>query len=184
MKKLLAMALALIMLFSFAACQSQGTGSDKTGSNQTGSDKTDTDKTGSVNLEGSLEEILDKIYETAELDAQFKEYIETGLMKIEITEENSQSYFNTDGIEFESGLASDPMMQPSAYLLTLIRVKEGADIEKIKSDIKENADPRRWVCVGVDPANVYVDNVGDVVMLVMSDNAGKALHEAFLALGK
>jgi hypothetical protein len=42
----------------------------------------------------------------------------------------------------------------------------------------------RWVCVGVDPANIYVDSVGDVVMLVMSDDAGKALHEAFLALGK
>jgi len=169
MKRLLVMTLALIMIFSFSACQSQGAGSDKTGS---------------ANLEGSLDDILAQIYETAELDAQFKEYIETGLMKTEITAENSQNYFNTDGIEFESGLASEPMIQPSAYLLTLIRVKEGADVEKIKSDIKENADPVRWVCVGVDPANVYVDNVGDVIMLVMSDDAGKALHEAFLALGK
>lgn len=174
MKKLLAMALALIMLFSFAACQSQGADSDKTGN----------DKTGSKNLEGSLEDILAKIYETAELDDQFKEWIETGLIKTELTAENSQYYFNTEGIEFESGMASEPMMQPSAYLLTLIRVKEGTDIEKIKSDIKDNADPMRWICVGVDPANVYVDNVGDVVMLVMSDDAGKALREAFLALGK
>lgn len=169
MKKILAMALAIVMLFSFTACQSLGTGSNKTGSK---------------NLEGSLEEILDKIYKTADLDEQFKEYIENGLMKVELNEENTQSYLNTDSIEFESGLASDPMMQPSAYLLVLIRVKEGADIEKIKSEIKEKADPMRWICVGVDPANIYVDNVGDVVMLVMSDQAGKALHEAFLALGK
>lgn len=33
-------------------------------------------------------------------------------------------------------------MSSSAYSLCLIRVKEGADIEKIKTDIKENVDSR------------------------------------------
>jgi|SRR5690554_5349591 hypothetical protein len=169
MRKVLVLSLALILLFSIAGCQSQGA---------------DSDKTGSANLEGSLEDILAQIYDTAQLDDQFREYIENGLFQTEITAENSSNYFNTEGIEFESGLASEPMMQPSAYLLTLIRVKEDADIEKIKTDIKDNADPMRWVCVGVDPSNIYVDNVGDVIMLVMSDEAGEALHEAFLALGK
>jgi hypothetical protein len=166
MKKLLTLILALVMLISVPACTSQtGTG----------------DKSGNGNLEGSLDEILEQIYESAELDPNFREYIETGLMKTEITAENCESYFGTT-VEFEEGLASEPIMMPSAYLLTLIRVKEGADIEQIKSDIKENADPMRWICVGVDPSNVFVENVGDVVVLIMSDDAGTALRDAFMAL--
>jgi predicted small secreted protein len=169
MKKLLTLILALALLFTVASCSTAG------------GDPAGLDKTSDGNLEGSLDDILGKIYETAELDDNFRSYIEEGLMKTEITPENCENYFGTT-IEFESGLASEPTMQPSAYLLNLIRVKEGADIEKIKTDIKENADPMRWICVGVDPSNIYVENVGDVVMLVMSDNAGEALSKAFLAL--
>lgn len=169
MRKILVLSIAFILLFSFAGCQSLGAGSDKSGND---------------NLEGSLEDILAQIFETAQLDDQFRDYVENGLFQTEITVENSSNYFNTEGIEFEAGLASEPMMQPSAYLLTLIRVKEGADVDKIKADIKDNADPMRWICVGVDPSSIYVDNVGDVIMLVMSDQAGEALHEAFMALGK
>ncbi|HHY82114.1 MAG TPA: hypothetical protein GX505_05475 [Clostridiales bacterium] len=170
MKKLLILFLALVLLISVPACSTQGTGGNDKGS-------------GNSNLEGSLDDILAQIYEKAELEDSFREYIETGLMKTEITAENCASYFGVD-LEFESGLASEPVMMPSAYLLALIRVKEGADIEKIKADIKANADPMRWICVGVDPANVFVENVGDVVVLIMSDNAGQALKDAFLSLGK
>lgn len=73
-------------------------------------------------------------------------------------------------------------MTSSAYSLCLLRVKEGADIKAIKKDIKENVDPRKWICVGVDPDNIIVDNIGDVVVLIMSDDAGSALHDAFLQL--
>ena len=51
-----------------------------------------------------------------------------------------------------------------------------------KINEKENVDPMKWVCVGVDTKNILVDNIGDVLILVMSDEAGKALHEAFLSL--
>jgi hypothetical protein len=40
----------------------------------------------------------------------------------------------------------------------------------------------KWVCVGVDPDNVIVDSIGDVVILIMSDDNAQALHQAFLAL--
>ena len=61
-------------------------------------------------------------------------------------------------------------------------VKEGADIEKIKEDIKANVNPQKWVCVGVDPDKVIVDSIGDVIIIIMSNDEGKALHDAFLAL--
>ncbi len=107
-----------------------------------------------------------------------------GLMTTEITSENVAYYFGTEGIEFESGIASEPMMTSSAYSLCLIRVKEGADIEKIKTDIKENVDPRKWVCVGVEPENIFVDSYEDVVVLIMSDEQGTALYEGFKELTK
>ena len=74
------------------------------------------------------------------------------------------------------------MIQPGAYSLVLVRTKEGADIKKIKTDIKENVNPNKWICVGVSEENIIVDSIGDVIFLVMSDNGAKPLHEAFLAL--
>ncbi len=136
---------------------------------------------GSV-LSGSLEGILEKIYETADCSNNFKEYMKTGLQTTEVTEERTAYYLGKDGIEYEEALASEPIMMPSAYELTLVRVKEGADIEKTKKEIKENVDPQKWVCVGVDPKNVIVDSIDDVIVIIMSDNECEALHDAFLAL--
>ncbi|NYB75592.1 hypothetical protein HZF24_15700 [Sedimentibacter hydroxybenzoicus DSM 7310] len=166
MKKLHLIVLTLIMVFSITACQPKSGDADP-----------DNNK-----LEGSLESILDKIYETADTSDDFKEYAKNGLQTTEIKSEDAAYFLGKDGIEFESAIASEPLMSSSAYSLCLVRVKEGADIEKIKTEIKENVDPRKWICVGVDPSNVIVDNIGDVIVLIMSDNEGSALHDAFLKL--
>lgn len=167
MKKLYLIILALAMVFSITACQSNDVDSNPAENN---------------NLEGSLESILDKIYETVDVDDSYRDYIENRLATTEITAENAGYFLGDEKIEFESAIASEPMMTSSAYSLCLVRVKEGADIEKIKSDIKENVDPRKWICVDVDPSNVIVDNIGDVVILIMNDDIGGSLHDAFLQL--
>lgn len=176
MKKLLLLLLALTLVFSFVACQSNPANEDPNDKNQ------DVETGGSDNLEGSLEDILDKIYETAEVSDQFKEYMETGLQTTEITAERCEYYLGKEGIEFEEALASEPIMSPSAYELDLVRVKEGADIEQIKKDIKDNVKPMKWICVGVDPENVIVDSIGDLIILIMSDGEANALHDAFISL--
>lgn len=173
MKRFLWIMAALIMAFSLAACGAKKD-EEKPG------DKSDDRK--SENLAGSLEEIMDKIYETADVDDNFKAYIKDGLMRDEVTAENCKYYLGKEGIEFEEALASEPMIQPGAYSLVLMRVKEGADVEKVKTDIRENADPMKWICVGVQKENIIVDSIGDVIFLVMSDDQAKPLHEAFLAL--
>ena len=61
-----------------------------------------------------------------------------------------------------------------------MRVKEGADIEQIKTEIKENVDPMKWVCVG-GSKNIIVDHRGDEVILTRATTR-PVLHEAFLAL--
>lgn len=167
MKKLLTLLMTLIMALSFTACKAT-TGS----SNQ------------SSNLEVSVEEILDKIYETAKLDNDFKEYVKPRLKTEQITGEKTEYYLGKPGIEFETAIASESMITTTAYSLCLVKAKEGADIEKIKKDIKENVNPRKWICVGVEPENVIVDNIGNVIFLVMSDDYAKPLHDAFLGLKK
>ncbi len=162
MKKLIVVILALVTVLSLGACSKTN---DK-----------------SNNLDGSLNEIMDKIYETADLEDDFRDYVENGMMLEEVNAERAEYFLGKSDIEFEEALASEPMIQPGAYSLVLVRAKEGADIEKIKTEIRENADPNKWICVGVNEENIIVDNIGDIIFLVMSDEGAKPLHEAFLAL--
>ena len=168
MRKQSVIALIIILILNFAAC----------GNNQTPADN----KTGDSILDESLESILKKIYDTADLSDNFREFVENGLQTTVVTEERCAYYLGKEDIEFEEALASEPIMMPSAYELTLVRVKKDADVEKIKNEIRENVDPNKWICVGVDPENIIVDNIGNVIIIIMSDYEGKALHEAFLAL--
>ncbi|NLP13533.1 MAG: hypothetical protein GX383_03405 [Clostridium sp.] len=206
MKRLLLLVLALVFVVSFTACQTKDTGGepeptkdisqnkddgqnsdqnkdDGQNNDQNKDDEQNSDQNEqSGNLDGSLEDILAKIYDTAEVSSNFKNFIDSGLQTTEITAESCGYYLGKEDIEFEEAIASEPIMSTSAYSLCLVRVKEGADIEKIKKDIKDNVDPMKWICVGVDPSNIFVDNIGDVIILIMSNNEGKALYDAFLAL--
>lgn len=166
MKKLFVLLMIVLAAIALVACKPE-------------SEETSQDK---KNIEGSLEDILVQIYDRAQTSDSFKEFAKDGLLTTEITSESNSYYFGKEEIEYESALASEPFMSSIAYSLCLLRVKEGADIEQIKTDIKENVNPMKWVCVGVDADKVIVDHIGDVVVLIMSNEEGKALHDAFLSL--
>ena len=189
MKKLLCLSITLILLLSFSACGTKPGNSVPTNTptptetaEPTETPGSDQDSDKESILDGSLESILDKIYETADLSEGFRDFTETGLQTTVITEERRAYYLGSEDIEFKEALASEPVMMPSAYELTLVRVNEGADIEKIKEEIRENVNPQKWICVGVDPENVIVASIANVIIIIMSDTEGKALQEAFLAL--
>lgn len=169
MKKMILMVILVTAVLSFTGCQANGG---------------DQGASSSGNLDGSLEELINQIYETADIDDNFKEYVESGMFFDELTQDNTEYHLGKSDIEFEEALASEPMIQPGAYSLVLVRVKEGADVEAIKNEIKENVNPFKWICVGVAEENVIVDSIGDIIFLVMSDDQAKNLHEAFLGLGK
>ena len=59
----------------------------------------------SQNIEGSLEEIMTKLYEGIS-----EEELPMALTNIEITNENVENYLGTNDIEFESALASESMV--------------------------------------------------------------------------
>lgn len=130
------------------------------------------------NLEGTLPELMRKLYKGAGINEDEIMFLEDK----EVTEENLTYYLGVDKLDYKEALASESMTGSMAHSIVLVRMKEGADIEKAKKDIKEKVDPRKWICVGVE--EVIVDSIGDVIVLIMNDEYGKKLSDSFQALKK
>lgn len=133
-------------------------------------------KPGDDILKGDLKSIIEKIYTISEVKLPKTGYTE-------VTSSNSKYFLGTDKVEFTEAVASEPLIGSYAHSLVLLRAKNGADIDKIKADIKNNVDPRKWICVGVEPDNVVVDNIDNLIILIMNKDSEK-LHKAFLSLAK
>ena len=127
------------------------------------------------NVEGKLEDLMPKVYENLEEDEL------PMLANTEVTEENIEYYLGSADIEYEEALASEPMMSSIAHSVVLVRVKEGTDIEETKTKIKENVDPRKWLCVGVEEEDVIVKNKGNLIILIMveDENNREKIEEGF-----
>ena len=125
-------------------------------------------------LDGDLSAIIQEIYKVSKLE--LPNTADTAL-----TEENESYYIGTTDAAYTEALASEPMMSSIAHSVVLLRVEDGADIDKIKEDIKAKVDPRKWICVGVEPENIIVDNIDNLVILILSENSA-ALHDAFKSL--
>lgn len=121
------------------------------------------------NVEGTLEEIMTKVYANLSEDEK-----PMGLTNIPVDKDNVEGFLGTADIEFEEALASEPMVSSIAHSVVLVRVKEDADIEATMTKIKENVNPRKWLCVGVEEDQVIVKNKGNLIILIMvADNSDK-----------
>ena len=124
------------------------------------------------NIEGSLEEIMDKLYEGISEDE-----LPMGLSNIEIISENVEGYLGTSDIEFESALASESMVGSIAHSIILVRAKENQDIEALKKQIEDSINPNKWVCVTAE--NVVVKNKGDLILVIMKNELAPKIEENF-----
>ena len=70
-----------------------------------------------------------------------------------------------DGIE--SITVSVPVMTAQAYSVAIVKVKDSADVEKIKQEMLDNIDMRRWICVSAE--QLYITNSGNIIFSVMAD---------------
>ena len=70
-----------------------------------------------------------------------------------------------DGIE--SITVSVPVMTAQAYQVAIVKVKDGIDVEKIKQEMLDNIDMRRWICVSAE--QLYITNSGNLIFSVMAD---------------
>lgn len=133
-------------------------------------------------LTGSLSEIMDAVYENADLSQDFKDAME-GFDSGEIPAESAEYLIGTTEVAYDESFYSVPLMNVVPYQCILLRLPEGTDLEAAKQTIADHADPRKWVCVEAE--SVIVENVGNVVLFVMGDSqTTNALQTAFLALGE
>ena len=69
--------------------------------------------------------------------------------------------------DIESITVSVPMITAQAYSVAIVKVKDGADVEKIKQEMLDNIDMRRWICVSAE--QLYITNSGNLIFSVMAD---------------
>lgn len=84
----------------------------------------------------------------------------------------------TSNDNIESIVVSVPMMTAQAYSVAVVKVKDNADVEKIKQEMLDNIDMRRWICVSA--GQLYITNSGNVIFSVMTDkDIAKAVYDDF-----
>ena len=147
MKKLIAFVLVAVMAVSMVACGSK----DK------------------APLEGTMEENVMKVMEIAPVEFM------VGAMPVDLsdTSENGKwalSYFAglDDAAKITDVCVYEPMMGSQAFSLVMVRTAEGAAPKAVAQEMKDNIDPRKWICVGAD--EMMVVTYSDVVMLIMLDS--------------
>ncbi len=117
------------------------------------------------NVEGKLEDIMTKLY--ADIPEDERPMM---LTNVSVTNENIERFLGTSDIEYESALASESSVGSIAHSVVLIRAKENANIEEIKTKIKDNVNPRKWLCTGVEDEDVVIENKGDLIVLMLVED--------------
>jgi len=128
-----------------------------------------------VNIEGKLEDLMTKVY-----DGISEEDLPMALENRALTEENIEYYIGTKDIKWKEAVASESMTGSIAHSVVLIRMADDAtdkDIENAKKEIKEKVNPRKWICVEAE--KVYVENKGNLIILIMSDDRADTLKTNF-----
>lgn len=123
------------------------------------------------NIEGSLEEIMTKLYEGIK-----EEDMPMMVENISLTEDNFKYYAFAD-VKYKEAIASESMTGSTPHSVVLIRLQDSNDATKVVKEIKEKADPRKWICV--EAQNVYVLNKGDLVVLIMSNELADPIKTNF-----
>lgn len=131
---------------------------------------------GNKNVEGTLEDIMAKVYENIPENER-----PMMLENTEVDNDNVEYFLGTTDIDYKEALASESGVGSIAHSVVLLRAKEGADVEEIKTKIKENVNPRKWICVGVEDDDVIIKSKGDLIILIVveDEDARATLEEGF-----
>ena len=129
---------------------------------------------GEKNVEGELDELMAKVYSQLPEDKT-----PMGLTNIEVTAENVEGFLGTADIEYKEALASEPQVSSIAHSVVLVRVEDESKVEEVMAQIKDNVNPRKWICVGVEEDQVIVKNKGNLIILIMVADGAEELEAGF-----
>ena len=144
MKKMIALVLVLVMALSLAACGNKA------------ADKTP--------LAGTMEENTLKVMEIAPV-----EFMGT-VLPVDLADADATWNFTglSDAAQITDVAVYEPMMGSQAFSLVMVRTAEGVDAKEVAQQMKDNIDPRKWICVGAD--EIMAAGYGDTVMFIMVDS--------------
>ena len=149
MKKLIAMILVLAMAVAMTACGNKA--ADKAA------------------LAGTMEENTLKVMEIAPV-----EFMGT-VIPVDLTDTSEDGkwavqYFTglSDASKITDVAVYESMMGSQAFSLVMVRTAEGEDAKAVAQEMKDNIDPRKWICVGAD--EIMAAGYGDTVMFIMLDS--------------
>jgi len=130
---------------------------------------------------GSLETTKDIIKMINSINKDNKNVLpELETMKINVKNIDEVTSYTglTSNDDIESIVVSVPLMTAQAYSVAVVKVKDNADVEKIKQEMLDNIDMRRWICVSAE--QLYITNSGNVIFSVMTDkDIAKAVYDDF-----
>ena len=128
--------------------------------------------TSEKNIEGSLADIMPKLYEgIAEEERPMM------LTDIEVSKEDIEYYIGTKDVDFKEALVSESGVGAIAHSVVLLRLNDAKDADAVVAKVKESANPRKWICVEAE--NVIVKNKGDLVVLIMSNELATKIEGNF-----
>ena len=116
---------------------------------------------GEKNVEGTLEEIMAKVYEG------IPEENLPMLTDIPVDNESVEGFLGTTEVSYKEALAKEPMISSIPHSVVLVRLNDAKDAEAAVEKIKASVNPRKWICV--EASNVAVKSKGDLVILIMSN---------------
>ena len=165
MKRLICVVLALTLMLSMAACG--------------GSKPAETTGSADTNLEGTVEELLNRIIEKqpVEFDGEV-----TAIDLTDTSEEGKWLFESTTGltdpVQLTEAAVFEPLMGSLAFSMVMVRTADGIVPENIAQAMKSGINPRKWVCVEAD--DLLVAGCGNVVMLIMLSADTELTAQKFL----
>jgi hypothetical protein len=178
MKKTIALITAILIVFTFAACSGETGSTNPPVSTETPTatpvptPTPEPTPTPNPELTASLEDII-KAMHTA-----IPEELAAHVVFQEITDDMKNYFLGTDEIEFTEALAAEPLIGVMPHSIVVFRVEEGTDVDAVVKLVKDNADPRKWICVGVDDDKLLVSSIGNTIALVIDENS-EAIMQVF-----
>ena len=164
MKKLICAVLALSLVLAMTAC---------------GGSKTEETTAPAANVEGTMEELLNKVIEQRPVE------FAGGVIPIDLTDTSEDGKWAVksftgleDASQLKEAAAYEPMMGSIPFSMVMVRTAAGADPKAVAEAMKSGVDPRKWICVEAD--DVKVAGCGDVVMLIMVSTSGDMTAQSFV----
>ena len=135
---------------------------DKTAETDKGALVEENKGTSEGNVEGTLEEIMTKVYAGIP-----EENLPMALSNMEVNAENVEGFLGTANVEYAEALANESMVGSIAHSVVLVRLNDAKDAATVVQTIKENVNPRKWICI--EASNVVIKSKGNLVILIMSN---------------